>query len=209
MDRAKIKEKAKKMIVGKKWYLWKPMVVFDLITFLVAFAVLLPVGICTEFEGDGFSLATSCVSSVMSFFETIFMFGYAKYCIDFVRGKEEDWKEPFKFGFKNIGPAIAISFLVGLNVLVGFILLIVPGIMAAIGLTFVQEVYADNTKLSITEVLKKSWEITNGHKMDLFVLTLSFFGWFLLAGLTLGILFIWLFPYFTITFILAYEELKK
>lgn len=34
-----------------------------------------------------------------------------------------------------------------------------------------------------------------GHKWELFVLDLSFIGWAILSGLTLGIGFIWLIPY--------------
>ena len=35
----------------------------------------------------------------------------------------------------------------------------------------------------------------NGHKMDLFMLGLSFFGWYLLGVLTCGIAFIYVIPY--------------
>ena len=34
-----------------------------------------------------------------------------------------------------------------------------------------------------------------GHKMDYFVLTLSFIGWHILAIFTLGLLEIWIIPY--------------
>ena len=35
----------------------------------------------------------------------------------------------------------------------------------------------------------------NGHKMDFFVLQLSFIGWHILAVFTLGLLEIWIVPY--------------
>lgn len=209
MDRVALKTKAKKLIEGKKWYLWKPLVIFELICFLVCLCILIPVGIATDVKGSVFSGTTNALSSIISVVESVFMFGYAKYCLKFVRGKEEDWKEPFKFSAKNFIPAFVIDFLMGFNIIIGFVLLIIPGIMASLGLSFVQEVYADDQKLTVTEVLRKSWDITNGHKMDLFVLGLSFFGWFLLVGLTCGILMIWLMPYITITYMLAYEELRK
>jgi uncharacterized membrane protein len=63
--------------------------------------------------------------------------------------------------------------------------------------------------MKVKEALKKAWENTNGHKMDLFILGLSFIGWLMLAGLTVGILMIWLMPYMTITFDLAYDKIKK
>ena len=209
MKKKELKEKAKKMISGKKWYIWKPMFIFDLILFAILFAIILPVGIATNFEGYGIQMTTNALSSISSIAQSIFMFGYSKYCLDFVRGKESDWKEAFRFCKDHFGPIFLLSLIVSFNIAFGFILLIVPGIMAAIGLTFVQEVYADNLKLSETEVLRKAWALTNGHKKELFVLGLSFIGWFLLCSLTLGILYIWLMPYMTITYTLAYEKLKK
>ena len=50
--------------------------------------------------------------------------------------------------------------------------------------------------LSYTEVLKKSEEMMKGHRMDYFVFCLSFIGWFLLAIPTLGLICIWLSPYY-------------
>lgn len=48
-----------------------------------------------------------------------------------------------------------------------------------------------------------------GNKGRLFVLYLSFFGWYLLVPLTLGIILIWLAPYLSTTVALFYEDLKK
>lgn len=39
-----------------------------------------------------------------------------------------------------------------------------------------------------------------GHKLDAFVLGLSFIGWAILGTLTFGILYIWLYPYMQLTF---------
>ena len=35
MNRVELKNKAKKMIKGNKWYLWKPLVIYALITGLI------------------------------------------------------------------------------------------------------------------------------------------------------------------------------
>ena len=50
--------------------------------------------------------------------------------------------------------------------------------------------------------------MTYGHKMELFVLGLSFIGWELLGVLTLGIGYIWIIPYMQATFTNAYKSLK-
>ena len=69
--------------------------------------------------------------------------------------------------------------------------------------------FVDNPELKATEIIKKSWNMTNGHKGELFVLGLSFIGWGLLAGLTLGILYIWLYPYMTVSNAMYYDKLKN
>ena len=216
MDRAKYKEKAKEKIKNRKWEFWKPQVYFTLIELGITLLVLLIPAIILVATGaeektitDTMGIVGSIVGSITGMLEVAFAVGYAKYCLDFVHGKELNWKDPFKFMTNFFVPAILLNLLVGLNVTIGAILLIVPGIMAAIGLIYYNLVYAENTDLKVTETLKQAWNITNGHKMDLFVLSLSFIGWSLLVPFTLCILAIWLVPYMTVTFILVYDDLKK
>ena len=63
--------------------------------------------------------------------------------------------------------------------------------------------------VSITKAMRISMEITKGHKWDLFVMYLSFFGWDLLSLFTLGILQFWLLPYKNMTYINSYHALIK
>ena len=51
--------------------------------------------------------------------------------------------------------------------------------------------------------------MTDGHKMELFVLGLSFIGWILLGYITLGIALIWIMPYMQATMTNAYQTLKR
>ena len=48
----------------------------------------------------------------------------------------------------------------------------------------------------------------NGHKMDLFVLELSFIGWTLLSVITFGIASIYIVPYMNATMANFYESIK-
>lgn len=50
---------------------------------------------------------------------------------------------------------------------------------------------------------------TRGHKWELFVLDLSFLGWIILCGLTLGILSIWIMPYIQQTDIGYFQAIKQ
>lgn len=63
--------------------------------------------------------------------------------------------------------------------------------------------------LSVTDSIKKSTEYMKGHKARLFGLNLSFIGWYILTGLTLGLLMIWLLPYYNATVYEFYLELEQ
>ena len=208
MNRVELKENAKKMIVGKKWYLLKPIVLFELIMFAILFVVGIILGIAGLKDAQ-MTTAASIAGSIVSLIEIPVMIGYVKYCIEFTRGNTMDWKAPIRFGFQNIVTCLLVSILTGLIILGGTILLVIPGIIFGIALTFYQQVCADEPELGAIGVVKKAWNMTKGHRMDIFVMILSFFGWLLLVPFTLGILLIWLYPYMMITMILAYEELKK
>lgn len=208
MNRVELKEKAKAKIKGNLWTLWKPMVMFALAVFAVTFIVVFCVAMFGT-DDNILEIITEIIAGIAGVVETVFMFGYAKYTLDFVRDKEINWKQPFSYIKDHWLSSLLFSIVVALCAIAGTILLVIPGIIIGIGLTFYQEVYADNDTLSIKELLKKSWEMTKGYKADLFVLMLSFIGWILLAPFTLGILLIWLIPYVTITLVYAYETLKK
>lgn len=64
---------------------------------------------------------------------------------------------------------------VGLTVLVGFILLVIPGIIAMLGLLFSSYLIVDKKRGPI-EAMKESWRITNGHKWQLLLFVLAIVG---------------------------------
>lgn len=208
MDRVAIKEKAKKMIVGNKWYLWKPLVFISLIIFAVTFVFGLFVSLL-KLDKSTTNIIYGILSVVISLFEFGIVIGYAKYVIEFVSGNKMEWQDMLAFAKEHMVSAILVSIVVALIIGIGYGLFVIPGIVASLGLLFYQQVLADNPSLSVMEVIKKTWAITNNHKMDLFVFQLSFIGWILLTGFTFGLLAIWLVPYMTVSLVLAYEELKK
>ena len=220
MDRKEIKGKAKELIRNNKWHILKPAIIM----FLISFGIALVAGLIDYAIGD-FSTTTvefgtityeyyeggvftALAEIALSIAGILFSVGYAMYILTFIRGGKSDIKGIIDFSLKNWKIIILASLLAAVNIWLGFILLIIPGIMASFGLLFIKEVIADNTDLSVTDCLRKTWNITNGHKFDLFVLGLSFIGWAIIANFTLGILYIWLAPYMIVTFALAYDTLK-
>lgn len=91
---------------------------------------------------------------------------------------------------------------------IGSMLLVVPGIIAATGLLFTFFIMADDRNISGLDALKMSWNMMNGHKWDLFCFNLRFIGWVILAVLTCGIGFIWLYPYIYISNYNFYRQLR-
>ncbi|MGN1264053.1 MAG: DUF975 family protein, partial [Prevotella sp.] len=57
--------------------------------------------------------------------------------------------------------------------------------------------------------IEESMKLMSGHKMKLFLLDLSFIGWFILCCLTLGIGFIFLIPYMECAHARFYEDLRN
>ena len=221
MNRVEIKNKAKEMIRGNKWHIWKPLIciglcimVIEAIAFGLDSALGLTKEVTTEMFGTKVTYTSSgIISSIVGVFTGIagsaLTIAYAYYILSFVRGKKLELKDVLDFMKKHWVISFLVSLVVGIFIALGFMLLVVPGIILSVGLMFYQEVCADNPNMRVMEIIKKSWAMTNGHKMDLFVMGLSFIGWAMLASLTLGILYIWLMPYMVVAFTLAYEKLKK
>ena len=58
------------------------------------------------------------------------------------------------------------------------------------------------------DAINRSKAMMHGHKLDYFVLQLSFIGWGLLGALTCGIAFIWIAPYMNATYANFYNTVK-
>jgi len=89
------------------------------------------------------------------------------------------------------------------------LLLVIPGIVKGLAYSMTPFILADHPEVEARQALKISMKITNGHKLDIFVFGLTFIGWFILSGLTLGILyFVYVGPYFYTSYAGLYQELR-
>ena len=113
------------------------------------------------------------------------------------------------YGFNNILKAIGVTLLVGIIVSIGTILLIIPGIILSFMYSQAYYIMAENPEMSIIDCLKEISRIMKGHKMDLFVLELSFLGWVILMGITFGIAGLYVLPYYSATLTNFYLEIKN
>ena len=87
--------------------------------------------------------------------------------------------------------------------------LVIPGIIASMSLFLTPYLLKDYPKLSIVDTLRLSRKMMKGHKMQLFLLQLSFIGWILLNVLTLGLASLWITPYMMTAFAAFYHDVKE
>lgn len=103
----------------------------------------------------------------------------------------------FSFGFdrQNYTGIIQTMFVKGLFTFLWTLLLIIPGIVKSYAYRMVPYILADNPNIGVSRAISLSNEMTRGHKFDMFVLDLSFIGWYLLGILALGVGVLFVMPY--------------
>jgi hypothetical protein len=87
-----------------------------------------------------------------------------------VRGEKLEFIEIFAFQ-KNYLNVVLAHLLVTVIIMVGFIFLLVPGIIFACKLAFVSYLVIDR-KMEATEAIRESWRMTSGHSMTIFLMAL-------------------------------------
>ncbi|MBN2509319.1 MAG: DUF975 family protein [Spirochaetales bacterium] len=121
-------------------------------------------------------------------------FGIACFFLSFVRREQYEISSMFE-GFKQFSRTFTAYFLMTLFTVLWALLLIVPGIIAALKYSQTFFVLRDNPQMSPQEAIRESIRLMDGYKMKYFLLGLSFIGWVLLGCLTLGIGLLWVMPY--------------
>lgn len=112
--------------------------------------------------------------------------GYAKILLAQHDGGE--YKIPDLFSeFHRFGTGLAQLLLRFLYIFLWTLLFCIPGIIAAYRYAMTPFILVENPEMSASEAIKRSKELMHGHKWELFCMRLSFFGWHLLAALTLNV----------------------
>lgn len=211
MNHKEIKKEARKLVKGKIESLFFPALVIVVISIAISLiseviTESIPYGMVYVENGESFSLFQPIFSILETALVTPIFIGYIIYLKKFLAGKEYDIRDVLS-GFKYAWVAIIVAIIVNTLTMLGAVLLIVPGVIIALSYSMTDFIIADGEK-SITKVLQKSRELIYGYKWDYFVFTLSYLGWLILSFLTLGILFVWLIPYFMLGQIMYYQKLK-
>ena len=136
------------------------------------------------------------------------------FSIAFLANHRRESTDPFHLGclFNGYSDFIRILLTMLLEyvyIILGTLLLVVPGIIKALSYSQTTFILRDYPDLKYNSAIELSMEMMQGHKYDLFWLYLTFIGWGILCLFTLGIGYFWLQPYMTSTMANFYEEVKK
>lgn len=134
--------------------------------------------------------------------------GIIKFTINISRNQEARIEQLFE-SFSNFGTSTGAYLLTVLFTLLWTLLLIIPGIIAALSYSMTFYIIADDDSIGAMDAIDKSKKMMYGHKWKYFRLLLRIFGLSLLCILTLGIGFLWLFPYAQVSTAKFYEDIKE
>lgn len=199
MNTKEIKRKARETIDGNLWNFWKPYLVIIGIELLLSFFT-------TPLIGDNERLG-AIINIICNLFLAPLGMGATYYVLKMVR-KEEFSMSDLTCFMKKAWPIIMLSITVSVLTMLWTLLLVIPGIIAAISYIMSSYVFMDGEDDPM-ECISKSKEMMKGHKMEYFLFVLSFIGWIIIGALTLGIGYIYIIPYYSVSIVTYYDELKK
>lgn len=134
-----------------------------------------------------FGLAATIIGGVLQL-------GYARFLLKQHDGEAAEFNDLFS-QFDRFGDGFAQRFLRILYTSLWSLLFIIPGIVKSYSYSMTPYIMIDHPELTASQAIEHSKELMDGHKMELFVLDLTFFGWTLLCGLTANLGYLVLNPY--------------
>lgn len=134
--------------------------------------------------------------------------GLVIFSLKLSRKQDPDISQLFD-GFKKFEVSFLAYLLMMIFVILWSLLLIVPGIIAAISYSQVFYIISENDSIDAMTALRKSQQLMKGKKWKYFCLWCRFIGWFILCLLTLGIGFLWLIPYMQVSHAKFYDDIKN
>ena len=155
------------------------------------------------------------LAGILWFLLPVISAGYMSYCMKMTRDQSGNYKDILN-GFTIFLKAILITIVMSIFIFLWSMLLIVPGIVASYRYRQALYILLDDPDKGIMQCIRESKRLMRGNKLDLFLLDLSFLGWFILSSIvtillpvpfSLPIISIWLTPYMSLTRASYYDRL--
>ena len=134
--------------------------------------------------------------------------GLCFFFLNLIKGKETRFELLFE-GFKPLVTVLLSYAIITVLTVVGLVLLVIPGIVVALGFSMTYYIIAEDPEISFQAALEQSWKLTDGYKMELLELNLRFIPWYLLGVLCLIVGVLAVIPWYNTTLALYYEDLKE
>ncbi len=117
-----------------------------------------------------------------------------------LREKRHEYRDMVQFfNREQYWNIVKVMFMRALFNFFWYLLLIIPGIVKAYAYSMVPYILAEEPELDYDTAIQKSMAMTDGHKFDMFVLDLSFLGWYLLGLLLCCVGGVFVNPYYLAT----------
>lgn len=180
---------------------------FVLITFVYGFII----GVTQILSGDKDSPAILHLIGLVLFILALpLTWGYQTLFLGAVRGGEATAKDMFEGYNKELfSRVLTTTLLYYVYVFLWSLLLLIPGCIKSYSYAMTPYILKDNPEMKNNAAIEESMRMMYGHKLELFLLDLSFIGWAILSILTCCIGFLWLVPYMNMARVNFYEDLKK
>ena len=177
----------------------------------ITFVYGLIIGITQVLSGDKDSPAILHLIGLVLFILALpLTWGYQTLFLGAVRGGEATAKDLFEGYNKELfSRVLTTTLLYYVYVFLWSLLLLIPGCIKAYSYAMTPYILKDNPEMKNNAAIEESMRMMDGHKLELFLLDLSFIGWAILSLLTCCIGFLWLTPYMNMARVNFYEDLKK
>lgn len=145
------------------------------------------------------ALIASAILGVSSFISFLFfgpmMFGLSALFLKQARDHKTMDVLGLFGGFNDFGQNFLLGFLSSLFIALWSMLFVIPGIVKMYSYSMIYYIKADHPEYDWKQCIDESRRIMDGHKWELFVLELSFIGWWIVGSLCLGVGTLWVASY--------------
>lgn len=204
-DRIRIKENGKLHYQNNKWQ--------NVLVILINTLIVGGVQVVVRLSGDDWVLAMfmSLISIALTMLVVnVISMGTMTWFHRAIKTEGLNMEEMFWPFKEDYGGNVLMMFLISLYTALWSMLFVIPGIVKGYSYSLAMYIKSENPNIPASKAIELSTRMTNGHKMDLFVLDMSFIGWGILSAFTLNILgILYVMPYQYASKAFAYEEIKE
>jgi uncharacterized membrane protein len=202
-----------------KQHFWKLLLAFIILMLIgIVFDVLNPIVAGVIGRTTGAFIAAIVIMEIISgLIQVYFTITFTRMFLDIARDRTVTVRNLFsKVSGFTFWLFVVTTILASLAITIGFIALIIPGIIIALALWMVGYLAIDTPqpegKKKIFKhaigTLKASWSMTSGYRWRLLVFVIAIVGWNILGLLALGIGVLVAIPFTSLAAVLMYEHLR-